>query len=47
MLLQAKDGKVMTWLQLAERIGRGSVYTAMLVYGDGIMSAIDMSVSED
>ena len=44
MLLQAKDGKVMT---LAERIGRGSVYTAMLVYGDGIMSAIVMSVSED
>ncbi len=35
MLLQAKDSKVMSWPQLAERIGRGSVYTAMLVYGYG------------
>lgn len=35
MLLQAKDSKSLTWPQLAEKIGRSPVYTAMLVYGYG------------
>ena len=35
MLLQAKDAKSLTWPQLAEKIGRSPVYTAMLVYGYG------------
>lgn len=35
MLLQAKDSKSLTWPQLAGKIGRSPVYTAMLVYGYG------------
>lgn len=35
MLLQAKEGKSLSWPQLAEKIGRSPVYTAMLVYGYG------------
>lgn len=51
MLLQAKDSKSLTWPQLAGRLGRSPVYTAMLVYGygqataeeaDALLTALDL-----
>jgi cyanate lyase len=35
MALQAKDGKGLSWPQIAAKIGKSPVYAAMLVYGYG------------
>lgn len=35
LALQAKEGKNLTWPQIAEHIGKSPVYVAMLIYGYG------------